>query len=552
MNKNLCMHVIWTSVREKIGQTVLLAAAALASVLLSLIPPIILKNVIDQYLGSGNTSAILYMALLYVSIYFVCGIADFLKSTLLAKIGQHIIFRLREQMMAKMERIHTSYFTANTPSEITSRIINDVNTVSGLFTNGVVSMSADLLKIIGVLISISVFSMKLMWMMLILIAIIFVITRIFQKNVLVAQKKNLAQLAIVNSHIGETIHCFRMIHSFFAQTYMEELYNRKLTANYNTKKEVLLYDSLYSPIIQTLRAIAIILIAFAASGIGLNFGLSIGMLAASIEYVGNLLSPIESLGEEFQSIQSGISGAVRINEFALTPEQKKPSAEVTLESLAEAEKQEIVFDHMSFSYQPDVPVFTDFSLTIPAGNIVTLTGRTGIGKTTMFNLTAGLLSPDSGKVTINGVPSDQIPENIRRSLFGYIEQNFSFIPGTVAEQITLNDERITNDQVVQACRFVGLDEWIMKLEKGYETDARGGQEFSWGQRQLLAIARAIVSNPRILLLDEISANLDAETEKNILQILQKASAGRTILAISHRPSSILQNSRVVNIEKAVG
>lgn len=319
--------------------------------------------------------------------------------------------------------------------------------------------------------------------------------------------------------------------------------------HYLTKERVNFYDSCYAPIIQTIKAIAIAVIVLCASDQFNYLGITVGMVAASIELMTNLLLPIESLGMEIQNIQQGMSGIRRVNEFDQLEEEEPKDATLTAEKVIGPNGiQQIEFDHVTFAYKEDQNVICNLNLEIEGKSNVVFVGRTGIGKTTLFNLVLGILKPTNGKIRINQTDVNKIPNSEKRKIFGYVEQNFTFVQGNIYQQISLGSNEITNQQVEEACKFVGIHEYIEQLEEGYETVVTNGTEFSWGQRQLLAIARAIVLNPEILLLDEITANLDSATEEKLIAVLKKASEKRTILSISHRMATILESERIFNLE----
>lgn len=330
---------------------------------------------------------------------------------------------------------------------------------------------------------------------------------------------------------------------------MEEIYKQRLGDNFHTIERVNFYDSCYAPIIQVTRAIVISIIVLLSSS-QLNFlGISLGMVAASIDLISNLFSPIENLGMELQSVQKGISGVRRINDFYLEPEEPQKQSAITAEEILGASRNAgLTFEQVSFSYEAGQPILENLNLNIKHGISVTFVGRTGVGKTTLFRLIMGLLQPTSGRILLGDMDVYKIPNSEKRRLFGYVEQQFSFIRGTVAQQISLGDESISQKQVEDAMKFVGLHDYVMNMELGYDTVVSPNGDFSQGQKQLLAIARAIVARPFILLLDEVTANLDSVTEAQIVTVLQKAKCGRTVLSISHRITSTLDCDALVLLE----
>lgn len=527
--------VILKVMKEKTALLMGLLSVIVAVVLLSLVPPQLLRVIIDRHLVLKEMDGLLELALAYVAVLVLIGIFDFFKGGLLTILGQRIVKRLRMAMTLKLERMHTTYFSANTPGAITSRLTNDVENINSLFADGVISMVIDCLKIIGILGSIAIFSVKLGLVALCLVPLIYWVTRAFQRRMLVAQMKNLEQLGRVNAHISETLKNAHMIKSFSKESYMEELYGQRLEANFHTIERVNFYDSCYAPIIQVTRAVVIAMIVLLSSA-QLNFlGISLGMVAACIDLISNLFGPIETLGMELQNIQKGIAGVRRINDFYDEAEEAQKQDDLRAEViLGQKNGQDLNFKNVTFSYGNGSAIFSDFNLVVAHGSHTTIVGRTGVGKTTLFRLVMGLLQPTSGTITIGDIDVYQIPNSEKRKLFGYVEQHFSFIRGTVADQITLGDTSISREQVIEAVSFVGLHEYVSQMEKGYDTAVTSDGDFSQGQKQLLTIARAIVSKPAILLLDEVTANMDSVTESQIVTVLKKASEGRTVLTITHR------------------
>jgi ATP-binding cassette subfamily B multidrug efflux pump len=271
------------------------------------------------------------------------------------------------------------------------------------------------------------------------------------------------------------------------------------------------------------------------------FGIGVGTAVAVIAYVGKVFDPLESIGMEIQNIQSAVAGVRRINEFLAEPEWA-PAAPGEVDETADpaaagctadAGAAFIRFSQVRFCYGDGPDVLQDLSFSVRRGEAVIFVGRTGAGKSTVFRLLMGLYRPQSGSIRIGGRPADCVPARERRRLFGYVEQAFRLVDGTVAEQISLFDPDIGQAQIEAAAKLVGLHDTILALPQGYGTPA-ADVSFSQGQFQLLSIARAVAASPQILLLDEITANLDSGTERRVLDALDRAAAGRTVLSISHR------------------
>ena len=527
----------------------LLVFAVLGVVISSLIPPQILKYVIDNNLVPKNNDRLLKAAIAYMAVLLIIGIFNFIKEAVLTVLGQKIIKEIRLEMMEKLEKINARFFSNNETGAVVSRFTNDVDAINSMFTSGIVGMMIDCFKIIGIVVSIWIFSEKLGIIALLLLPIIYCITRLFQKRMLTAQIENRILVGRVNNHISESLKNVQMIKAYSRESYMEKNYAKYLLDNYKTVEKVNFYDSVFSPIIQLTRAIVIGVIVVLSSK-QLNYlGISLGMVAASIELISNLFAPIENLGMELQNIQQAVSGIRRVNDFYSEPEDDCKNNELKAEDIVPMrEKVRLSFNDVTFYYDEGTDILHNINLQINPQEKVTFVGRTGVGKSTLFKLIMGLLKPSEGSITINGIDVYNISNCEKCKIFGYVDQCFYLIKGTVAEQISLQDNSITRDQIQSALDFVGLTEYVASLENGYDTQVKNDTLFSQGQKQLLAIARAIVTNPPILLLDEITANLDSITEEKIVSVLQKASHAHTMLSISHRLSSMIASDTVIILE----
>ena len=511
----------------------------------SLATPQVLKYIIDDYLTVGGKK-LLFPALLYFSTIVLLGVFTFGKEAIITIFGQKIIRKIKEEMMNKLTKIPIGYLSTNESGSIVSRFSNDVEAVGSLFTSGIVSIVVDAFKIVGIVISIWLFSYKLGILVVLIIPVVYFLTKTFQQRMLKVQRLYRVLTAKVNNHIPESINNLQMIKSFAKEKYMEEKYVEYLDESYEAMDKINFYDSIFSPLILILRAVVVAIVVILSSDKLSFLGLSIGSVAAAIELINNIFAPIENLGMELQNIQQSIAGIYRIDEFLDEEEEREKNINLTYEKIINNNLR-IELKNVNFHYASGENILENVSLNINHKESITFAGRTGAGKTTLFKLILGLLEPSSGNITISNVNVSEIPNNEKRKIFGYVEQSFSFIKGSVAEQISLKDEKIRNEEIENAMKFVGLHDYIITLENGYDTFA-SPNIFSQGQRQLLSIARAIVTSPPIMLLDEITANLDSETEEKIISVLRNASSERTVLSISHRLSSILTCDRIVKLE----
>ena len=416
--------------KKNIGMVILLAFAVLGAVITSLIPPHILRYIIDNMLAqnshSSNNNKLLALAFAYMGALLFIGVFEFLKEVILTILGQKITKEIRYDMMGKLENINTLFFSSNGSGAIVSRFTNDVDAINSLFTDGIIGMMVDCFKIIGIVISIWMFSSSLGIITLLLLPIIYGITRFFQGRMLKAQIQNRVLVGRVNNHISESLKNIQMIKSYSKEEYMEKNYTNYLLDNYKTIEKVNFYDSIYSPIIQITRAIIIGFIVVLSSK-DLNYlGISPGMVAASIELISNLFSPIDSLGMELQNIQQAISGIYRVNDFYNEPEDGIKDNSLLVEDIMKSDKDVMLaFNNVFFQYEEDDYVLKNINLDVKKNEKVAFIGRTGVGKTTLFKLVMGLIKPSSGSITINGVDVYDIPNSKKREIFGYVDQGIS-------------------------------------------------------------------------------------------------------------------------------
>lgn len=542
MQKNKRQNV--KNVRSVIRQTVTgyaglslgIVLAVAGAIVTALLPPWILGSIVDT-ITAGNAVPVA-LVILYFAFTVLTGLTESLREGLLTVFGQKITHALRSSMMEKYTNLTAGELTKQEPGTIVSRFVGDVDTVENLFTSGIISMFADACKIISILVVIWLKNSGLAIVLLVLLPFLYWFTRTVQKNMLKAQIENRCAVGRASGHVPETLHNIRTIHTLGKERYMEQRYDEYIAESYRAVDRTNFYDAIYSPVILILNAIVVaVVMLFSASGnakVLTLFGMSAGTAVAVINYISQIFTPVESLGMEIQTIQSAVAGVHRINEFYALEELPERVRNLETSVAIAQETPFVELQNVTFAYEDDSrKILHHLSFKVYPGEQVTLSGRTGAGKSTVFKLLLGLYQPGEGKVLIQGRDAIQIPENEKRSLYGYVEQTFHRVPGTVKDQITLYDDSFTMEEVREAATIAGLDATIEQLEKGYDTLCTS-EIFSQGQWQLLSIARAAVAKPKLLLLDEITANLDAQTEEEVLQALKRASEGRTVISISHR------------------
>lgn len=556
-----------------------IAGSVCGAILLSLVPPMILARIIDGLTTKRMAGFGWIMA--YFGLLALTGLMESAREGLLIIFGQKMTHTLRSGLMEKLIHLKADDLSRQEPGSVVSRFVGDVDTVENLFTSGIVSMFADVCRIVSILVVIWFKNRGLSMILLILLPFLLVFTRYVQKNMLISQLQNRKAVSRASGHVPETLRNIRTIHCLSKESYMERKYDEYIGDSYRAMERTNFYDAVYSPVVLILNAIVVacvMLLSPSGSPRVLTlFGMSAGTAVAVMNYISQIFTPVESLGMEIQTIQSAVAGIRRINEFLsieeLPEREELPSMEdlsgkeelpkrEELPELEELSKKEqipegnrfpekrkengeafVEFRNVTFGYD-ERKILKQLSFQVKQGERVTLMGRTGAGKSTILKLLLGLYEPQEGEVRIQGIAASNIPDGDKRRIFGYVEQSFHMVPGSVKDQITLFDPVITDQAVKNVASLTGLQDTIEALPDGYDTICTP-ELFSQGQWQLLSIARAAVASPRLLLLDEITANLDAETEKEVLQALKRVSGERTVISISHRTSA--EMGRVIPI-----
>lgn len=569
-------HEILTAVGSICTQNLLLPIAlvitVVGAVVTALVPPLILENIVDG-LTAENPMPIA-QAFSYFGVTALAGLLESTRESLLIVFGQKLTHGLRSQMCEKLSQLSADTLSKMDAGTIASRFVGDVDTLETLFTSGIISMFADACTMIGIYAVLWQKNRGLAIILLAILPLIALFTRHVQKKMLAAQMDSRKAAARTSGLVPETIHCIRMIHVFGKEGFMRKRYDRTLQEGYAAMERTNFYDALYSPVILITDALVtgVVMLLSASSGpeVRMFFGMSVGTAVAVISYISRIFSPIESIGMEIQTIQEALAGAKRVGEFLELPTRLETSEDAGEKAMTELGKASaasgsdyavaagsgcaaaagsdraavaepakspavacISLEDVSFGYEEEKMVLKHLSFEIKTGEQVTMTGRTGAGKSTIFKLLLGLYRPQKGCVKIYGQDAYLLPDSIRRRLFGCVEQSFKRVPGTVLEQITLSDPMISREDAVEAAKLAGLHEVIAGMEQGYDTPCTDAL-FSQGQWQLLSIARAVAAKPSILLLDEITANLDVGTEQEVLYALRRAGENRTVVSISHR------------------
>ena len=528
--------------------------ATIGATLLELAPPFLLKKIIDSYLNAGQLQGLTLMAVLYVLASVAASAVGFVQVFVNGYIGQNVLLELRFLLAEHLAKLPMSYYNRTPVGDTISRLTSDVETVNTIFTHGQANsmgfsnLPTDVVKIVGVLAAMFAISPRLALIVLAAVPVVYLVSSYFRRNTYQAQLQVRRTVGGINIFLQEIFSGMRTVKAYGKEGEYAGRFQKPLENNLQAVNKAAVYDAYFPCVMQVIRAVVIAAVIWfgARTGVHESLAISIGALAAMADLISRLFAPIDALTAEFQTLQQALAGLKRIVELLREkPEEKVAAQQVTASALASRDGAALEVKGVDFSYRRGEPVLRNVSLTVPQGRKVAIVGRTGAGKTTLLNLIAGLYKPDGGTVDLLGYDPYQLNPSDRRNLLGVVPQDVHVFEGTIRENITLRDETIPMADVERAARTVGLHEFIMGLANGYDTLLGvAGTKLSQGQGQLLSLARAIVSDPAVLLLDEPTSGVDAITEAGIIKAFRQASENRTIVTISHRLSGILDADEV--------
>ena len=530
-------RLFWDICKKNPIPLILLIVSVVGIVALQLVPPQILKTIVDDYLDKGIYDGVTTLAVIYLVAVLASYICEFFKTIFTTYIGQKAILEIRYRMSEKLARLPIRYYNKNAAGDVMSRFTQDVEAVNTMFSDGLVNMAVDLFKIIGIIVSVFIMNKSLFVYTLLIIPAVVVISNAFRKRVYAAQLQLRKAMGKMNSFIQEAFSGLRLFKIFGHENRLSRAFNPLVDEQIGIRRKVNRMDAIFPCVMQILKAIIICsFVVLTTKEVNLIVGVTVGTLAAAIDLLGRLFAPIEELATEFQTIQQVFAAFNRINEFLSEEEETRVISE---EAVKDGEN-DILFQNVSFAYDDNGDILHDVSFKVKSSLKVALVGRTGSGKTTILNLLAGLYPAGIGNITICDYDPFTMPVELRRRVIGIVPQTVTTFTGKIVDIITLGDEQISENDVIEALKAVGLYEDIEKLPEKHNTViGEGESNLSFGQMQLLTLARAIVTNPPILLLDELTSGLDAVTEAQILKAVKSVSENRTIVTISHRLSGII-------------
>ena len=525
--------------------TFLALAFLLATTVVKSIIPLVASHFIDQYLNNLNQLAVTVL-LVYYGLYILQTIVQYVGNLLFARVSYSIVRDIRRDAFANMEKLGMSYFDKTPAGSIVSRLTNDTETISDMFSGILSSFISAVFIFVTTLYTMLVLDYRLTALVLLFLPLIFLLVNLYRKKSVKVIEKTRSLLSDINSKLAENIEGIRIIQAFNQEKRLQEEFDEINQEHLVYANRSVALDSLFlRPVMSLLKLLGYAVLMAYFGYRGLYLGITAGTMYAFIQYINRLFDPLIEVTQNFSTLQTSMVSAGRV--FALIDETNYEPVQEN--GQAEIQEGNIRFEHVSFSYDGKHQILDDISFTVNKGETIAFVGHTGSGKSSIINVLMRFYEFQSGRVLLDGVDIREYSQEELRKNIGLVLQDPFLYHGTIKSNIAMYQD-ISDDQVKAAAEFVDADSFIQDLPLGYDAPvSERGSSFSTGQRQLLAFARTVASQPKILILDEATANIDSETEALVQNSLAKMRQGRTTIAIAHRLSTIQDANCIYVLDK---
>jgi ATP-binding cassette subfamily B multidrug efflux pump len=518
------------------------------SSLLSLAGPYLIGLAVDQFITKGDRAGLTRTMLLLLGVYLGNWAATAGQFYLMAVIGQRVLYHMRTQIFEQLQTLSLNFFDRREAGDIMSRLVNDVQVINRVLNVGLVQVLGSALTLVGIVIAMLGLNWRLALASFTVLPAMVLTTSAFSRRARKAFRKTRETIGRVSAELEESISGMREVQAFSREEESQARFAQASAADRDANVQAVGITSAFSPTLDVLSTVATAIVAGYGAYLALGTPplVTVGVVVAFLTYVQRFYEPIRSLAQIYTQLQSALAGAERIFELIDTPPDivDAPDA-IEMPSI----QGRVEFDHVTFAYREDEPVLEDISLVAEPGQTVALVGHTGAGKTTLVNLLGRFYDMDQGAVRIDGRDIRTVKRASLRRQMGVVLQNTFLFSGTVMDNIRYGRLEATDEEVIAAAKLVNAHDFITRLPEGYQTElTERGSNLSHGQRQLIAFARAVLADPRILILDEATSSVDTRTEMLIQQALSRLLTGRTNFVIAHRLSTIRNADQVIVIE----
>jgi ATP-binding cassette subfamily B multidrug efflux pump len=523
----------------------LVSILILISTLLTLAGPLLIGLAVDRFIIPGDLNGLMRLSIGLLAVYILASLTSGAYGWMMVNIAQKFIKDLRSHLFSHIETLSMSFYDAHESGDLMSRVTNDTEAINRVLSNGLIQLVSSLLQLIGIIIAMFVLSWQLALGSLLVLPLIMFITGAIASRSRVAFRDVQRSLGALNAFAEENISGVRVVQAFAREAETIEEFEAINQQNREAGIQAEKITALLNPLITVMSTVAIAVIAGLGGWLTVEGIVTVGVIVAFLAYMQQFFHPLRSLAQLYNQLQSGLAGAERIFHVMDTaPVVCDKEDALDLDHI----RGQVEFDHVTFAYEQGKPVVLDVSFTANPGQTIALVGPTGAGKTTLINLLSRFYDVDAGAIRIDGIDIRDIRQSTLRRQLGIVLQDTFLFSGTVMENIRYGKLGATDEEVRNAALLANADQFICRLQKGYQTEvSEQGSNFSEGQRQLIAIARAILADPAILILDEATSSVDTRTEIQIQEALLRLMEGRTAFVIAHRLSTIREADQVLVI-----